>query len=106
MFVTSCLLFCLKPTLKQKNLLKKEGNSFFFSKREVKQFWQLQLHSFLTFTILLVNSADDKLMIFFSYFSQTTGFDISCKFGETGKKREKIKMSSAEILPSKVLILS
>ena len=33
----------------------------------------------LTFTTLLANSADDKLVIIFSYFSQKIDFDISCK---------------------------
>ena len=33
----------------------------------------------LTFTTLWTNSADNKLTTFFSYFSQKTGFDISCK---------------------------
>ena len=33
----------------------------------------------LTFTTLWVNSADDKLVIFFLIFSQKKGFDISCK---------------------------
>ena len=33
----------------------------------------------LTFTIFWANSADDKLVIFFSYFSQKTAFVISCK---------------------------
>ena len=33
---------------------------------------------YLTLTTLLANSADDKLACF-SYFSQKTGFDISCR---------------------------
>ena len=33
----------------------------------------------LTFTIVWADSADDKLMIFFSYFSQKLDFDISCQ---------------------------
>ena len=33
----------------------------------------------LTFTTLWANSADDKLIIFLSYFSQKTGFDSSRK---------------------------
>ena len=33
----------------------------------------------LTFTTLWAHSAEDKLVIFFSYFSHKTGFDISCK---------------------------
>ena len=33
----------------------------------------------LTITTLWANSADDRLMTFFLYFSQKTGFDISCK---------------------------
>ena len=33
----------------------------------------------LTFTTLLANSADNKLVMFFSYFSQETGFAISSK---------------------------
>ena len=34
----------------------------------------------LTFCTLLANSADKKLVIFYSsYFSQKTGFNISCK---------------------------
>ena len=39
---------------------------------------QLGYISVLTFTILLAHSADNKLVIFF-YFSQKTGFGISCK---------------------------
>ena len=38
----------------------------------------------LTFNTLLAYSADHKLMIFFSYFSQKTGFDISCKLSPLG----------------------
>ena len=33
----------------------------------------------LTFTTLLVNLADDKLVMFFLFCPQKTGFDISCK---------------------------
>ena len=57
---------------------------------------------YLTFTTLQANSADKKLIIF-SYFSQKTGFDISCKLSEIAayflkKIRKKyFKMSSAEI---------
>ena len=32
--------------------------------------------------MLWANSANDKLMIFFSYFSQKIGFDLSCKLGD------------------------
>ena len=60
----------------------------------------------VTFTTVLANSADNKLKYFFSYFSQKTGFDISCKLSllETvcmkcqtlfpGKKKKKKKNSS------------
>ena len=37
------------------------------------------LNGTLTFTTLLTNSTDDKLLIF-SYFSKKTGFNISCQF--------------------------
>ena len=61
----------------------------------------------LSFTNLWANSADDKLMTFFSFFSQKIGFDISCKLSPicmkcqilySGKKIRKIfsSMSSAE----------
>ena len=33
----------------------------------------------LTFTMLWADSADDKLIIFFSYFSYELGSDTSCK---------------------------
>ena len=53
----------------------------------------------LTFTTLWAFSADDRLMIF-SYFSQKTGFDISCKlfpfFCFLEKKEKYFKMLSAE----------
>ena len=61
----------------------------------------------LTFTTLLAISGDDKLVIF-SYFSQKTGFDISCESSPketicmkcqnlfSGKKKKKFSMSSAE----------
>ena len=38
-----------------------------------------EIFLFLTFTTLWAFSAADKLMIFFSYFSQKTGFYIACK---------------------------
>ena len=64
----------------------------------------------LTFTTLWAHSADDKLVIFFFYFSQKTGFDISCKLSPMDgdnlhemsnlvfwkNKEKKIKMLSAE----------
>ena len=34
---------------------------------------------FTFYTTPLANSAEDKSMIFFYYFSQQTGFDIACK---------------------------
>ena len=37
----------------------------------------------LTFTTLWANSADDKLTIFFYFFSRKIGFDISCKLSPT-----------------------
>ena len=63
-------------------------------------------------TILWVYSADDKLVIFFRIVSQIIVFDISCKLFSMEticmnikvyflrKIREKIKLSSAGILPS------
>ena len=68
----------------------------------------------LTFNSLSANSEDDKfIVLFFSYFSQKTGFDISCKlspleticmncqslFSGKNKKKKYFKMSSADILP-------
>ena len=57
----------------------------------------------LTFTTLLANSADDKLVIF--YFSQKTGFDISCKLcikyqkQFSGKNTKNISKCLLKILP-------
>ena len=61
----------------------------------------------LTFTILWANSADDKL-IFLSYFSPKSGFDISCKLSPFeiicmkclwGKIREIFQCRLQKILP-------
>ena len=62
--------------------------------------------SCLTFTILLANSANHKLMMF--YFLQKTGFDIQCKlsphemskpfFSEKKKNNKNNFMPSAEII--------
>ena len=38
----------------------------------------------MPFTTLFANSADDKLMIFFFYFSQEVGFDISFVSSDIG----------------------
>ena len=54
---------------------------------------------YLTLTTLWANSADDKMMFFFSYFSMKTGFDISCKLSPLvfrGKIGKNISLSSAE----------
>ena len=53
----------------------------------------------LTLTTLLANSADNKLMIFFSYFSQQTGFDISWKLSpmETISMKFQILFSEKKI---------
>ena len=67
----------------------------------------------LTISALWGDSADDKLMTFF-YFSQKTGFDISCKLspveticmngqnlfsGEKKKKKKKISKCLLKFLP-------
>ena len=59
----------------------------------------------LTFTTLLGNSADDKLI--FSYFSQKTRFDLSCRLSplskrvyEKNKKLEKICMRCEKLFPT------
>ena len=44
----------------------------------------------LTFNILWANSADDKLMICFLYFSQNIGFDLSCKSSTICMKRQSL----------------
>ena len=80
------------------------------------------LHCNSLFTTLWANSADDKLVIFFLYFSQKTGFDFSCKLSPKqdlafqmsnpvfwGKCEKYFKMSSAEkntprVLRIKVLV--
>ena len=51
--------------------------SYFCKRTYDMNLHEAQMQS-LTFTTLLVNSAD-KLMIIFSYFFQETVFDISCK---------------------------
>ena len=46
------------------------------------------LYCGLTFTTPWTHSADDRLVIFFSYFSQKTGFDFSCKLSPKEKIRK------------------
>ena len=64
------------------------------------------LASCLTFTTLWPNSADDKLMIFFLFFFQKTGFDMSCKLSpmKTGFDIS-YKLSLLETICMKSLIL-
>ena len=52
-----------------------------FSGKNKKKYFKMLSAEALTITTLWVNSADDKLMIFFYLFIiyQKTGFDISCK---------------------------
>ena len=50
-----------------------------FGENLMKSGPKLKKYQYLIFTSLWANSADDKLMLFFFYFSQKTGFDISCK---------------------------
>ena len=47
-----------------------------------ENYTELQNTPLITFTALWTNSADNKLGDIFSYFSQKTGFDNLCKFGD------------------------
>ena len=51
----------------------------------------------LTFTVLWINTADDKLMIILLFFPKQTGFDFSCKLFQM----ETICMKSQILFPGK-----
>ena len=52
--------------------------SFYICSQSIDAFSDLS-HYCLTFTALWANTADDKLMIFFHFFPQKIGSDLSCK---------------------------
>ena len=64
------------------------------------------LHNKLTFTTVWANSADDKLIVFFSSFSQKMGFDISCSISTADNLHEMSKPVSLEKSEKYFIMLS